>query len=295
VAVDYATQSRFSDPGRHSDWLDDTPADIAALRDIASGLVFHHWAAGDPAAHGFSSSRLPEVDLRYAEAMLGRLRELNPTLSGTPRRPTDRILGCCRDFTLLYVTLLRHHRIPARTRVGFGNYMLPGWHLDHVIAEVWDGRRWRLIEPQFPTDNALPVDVLDVPRDRFLAAYAWRALRSGSLDPACVVVSPDLPEPFLRGLPYARHNLALDLAALNKHEMLLWDIWGSMNLDPDVSASDAARADELAALDPDDPSALQAAFASDDLRVPSVIRSRTPVTRTLTKVSLLGNGLGSPP
>ncbi|WP_230863093.1 hypothetical protein [Amycolatopsis camponoti] len=30
--------------------------------------------------------------------------------------------------------------------------------------------------------------------------------------------------PFLRGLPYARHNLVLDLAALTKHEMILWDL-----------------------------------------------------------------------
>ncbi|EWM12294.1 transglutaminase-like domain-containing protein [Kutzneria sp. 744] len=282
--MNFATQSRFSDPGRHGDWLDDTPADIAALRDIASGLVFHHWAGGDPTAHGFEPSRLAEVDLRYAEAMLGRLRELDPTLSGAPRRPTDRILGCCRDFTLLYVTLLRHHRIPARTRVGFADYLLADWHLDHVVAEVWDGSRWRLVDPQFPADNALPVDVLDVPRDRFLVAPdAWRALRSGVLDPSRVVVAPDLVEPFLRGLPYARHNLALDIAALNQHEMLLWDIWGGMNLDPTVSPSDASRADELAALAP---SALQAAFADDDLRVPPVIQSLSPTTHTLAEVSL---------
>ncbi|GAA3432784.1 hypothetical protein GCM10018954_023870 [Kutzneria kofuensis] len=153
--MDYATQSPFSDPGRHSDWLDGTPADFAALRDIASGLVFHHWGNGDPTDHGFAPSRFPEIDLRYAEAMLGRLRELNPSLAAE-RRPTERILGCCRDFTLLYVTLLRHHHIPARSRVGFGNYLVPGWHLDHVVAEVWDGSRWRLVDPQFAAANPLP-------------------------------------------------------------------------------------------------------------------------------------------
>jgi hypothetical protein len=287
VCVDYSTQSRFSDPGRHADWLDTTPADIAALRDIASGLVFHHWAAGDPTSHGFAPSRLAEVDLRYSEAMLGRLRELDPTLSGTPRRRTDRILGCCRDFTLLYVTLLRHHGIPARSRIGFANYLRPDWHLDHVVAEVWDGSRWRLVDPQ-PFDQ-VPVDQLDVPRDRFLVGPdAWRALRSATLDPASVVVSPDLVEPFLRGFPYARHNLALDLAAINKHEMLLWDVWGSMNLDPAVSSADAARADAVAAIDPGDTAALQAAFAAGDFRVPSVIRSRNPVTGVLADVALAG-------
>ncbi|WP_328646029.1 hypothetical protein OHS58_42375 [Amycolatopsis sp. NBC_00348] len=51
--------------------------------------------------------------------------------------------------------------------------------------------------------------------------------------------------PHLRGLPYARHNLVLDLAALNKHEMILWDVWGVID-DADAELS----ADELLA-DPD--------------------------------------------
>jgi hypothetical protein len=283
--VDFTTQSRFSDPGRHADWLADTPADLTALRDIAAGLIFHYWGSGDPTDHGFAPSRLAEVDLRYAEAMLGRLRELDPILAG-PRRPTDRILGCCRDFTLLYVTLLRHHGIPARSRVGFADYLQSGWHVDHVVAEVWDGDRWRLVDPEH--FDHVTIDLLDIPRDRFLVGSdTWRALRAGSLDPARVVVSPDLTEPFLRGFPYARHNLALDLAALNKHEMLLWDIWGGMNLDPVVSPSDAARADELAALSPAD------AFACPDVLVPPVVRSRNPVTGALTEVSLLPGRLGS--
>ena len=282
MAVDYTTQSRFTDPGRHADWLADTPADLAALREIASGLVFHFWGNGDPTEHGFAPARFAEVDLRYAEAMLGRLRELDPTLSGASRRPTDRILGCCRDFTLLYVTLLRHHGIPARARVGFADYLMPDWHMDHVVAEVWDGARWRLVDAQ-PFDDPA-VDLLDVPRTRFLVGGdAWLALRAGSLEPDRVVVSPDLPEPFLHGLPYARHNLALDLAARNKHEMLLWDVWGGMNLDATVSPADAARADELAALA--DPAAAQA-FAAPDLAVPPVIRSRNPLTGAVAEVHL---------
>ncbi len=282
--MDYATQSRFSDPGRHADWLAGTPADFAALRPIADGLVFHYWGNGNPADHGFEAARLPEIDLRYAEAILGRARELNPVLDAQ-RGPTERVLGCCRDYTLLYLTLLRHHGIPARARVGFGDYMIPGWHMDHVVAEVWDGTRWRLVEPQSFADDTL--DPLDVPRDRFLVGIdAWRAVRSGAVDPATVVVSPDLEEPFTRGLAYARHNLVLDIAALNKHEMVLWDIWGSLDLESTVSGSDAQRADELADIDVDDVVAVGKAFAAEDLRVPDVIRSISPVTHVLADVPL---------
>jgi hypothetical protein len=265
--------------------LDDTPADFKALRDIASGLVFHFWGNGDPTTQGFEPTRLSEIDLRYAEAMLDRLHELNAGPLGTERGMTERILGCCRDFSLLYVTLLRHHGIPARVRVGFANYLMPEWHMDHVVAELWDGDRWRLVEPQLPEHDDM--DVLDVPRDRFLVgADAWRACRNGTLDPANIVVSPELEEPFLRGLPYARHNLVLDLAALNKHEMVLWDVWGGLNIDPEVSNNDVARADELAAIDPNDEEALAKTFQEDDIRVPDVIHSVSPITREPVEVIL---------
>ncbi|WP_345028658.1 hypothetical protein [Kutzneria kofuensis] len=68
--------------------------------------------------------------------------------------------------------------------------------------------------------------------------------------------------------------------------MILWDIWGSMNLDPAVSDTDALRADSVAAIDPDDSAALRAAFDSPDFRIPPVIRTLSPTTRTLTEVPL---------
>jgi len=213
--------------------------------------------------------------------MLGRLRELNPAAPGKPRADTEKIVGNCRDFTLLLVAMARHHGIPARSRVGFADYLLAGWWLDHVVAEIWDGTRWRLVEPQFPDGYTDPVDggpfdLLDVPRDRFLVgADAWTACRAGAADPAKFVVWPDNPVPFLRGLPYVRHNLVLDLAALNKQEMVLWDVWGSLNVDTEVAPADAARADELAAL-VGDPERIQAAYDADDVRVPPVIRSFPP-------------------
>jgi AcrR family transcriptional regulator len=281
----YATQSPFSDPGRHADWLDDTPADIGRLREIAAGLVFHYWGNGDPTRQGFPPERLAEIDLRYAEAILDRARELKPTPLGAERAPEERVLGCCRDYTLLLVTMARHHGIPARSRVGFGNYLWPGWHLDHVVAEIWDGDRWRLVEPGFATHDE--VDVMDVPRDRFLVGPdAWRACRGGALDPATVVVAPHIEEPFLRGFPYARHNLVLDLAALNKHEMVLWDVWADADLAPEVSPAVAVRADELAAIDPTDLPALQAAFAAPDVTVPPIIRTINPLTHLPRRVTL---------
>ena len=127
-----------------------------------------------------------------------------------------------------------------------------------------------------------------MPRDRFLVgADAWTAARSGDVDPARLVVSPDLDVPFLRGLPYAWHNLVLDLAALNKHEMLQWDLWGSLTDDASLTPATLARADELAELMADaDVEQLRVAFEADDVRVPPVIRSVTPPEQLPVEVVL---------
>jgi hypothetical protein len=228
--------------------------------------------------------------------MLARLRELDPAPPGSPREQTNRIVGCCRDVTLLFVTLARHHGIPARSRVGFATYLLPEWAMDHVIAEVWDAReqRWRLVEPQFPghyTDPAdgTDLDLLDVPRDKFLVGPdAWAACRAGDRDPERFVVWPELTEPFLRSWPYLTHNMVLDLAALNKQEMILWDLWGVI-LPGSARDGLPERLDDVAEVlrTPDvTVDQVRAVYETDGLRVPATVTSVTPPTHEPELVTL---------
>ena len=65
--------------------------------------------------------------------------------------------------------------------------------------------------------------MLDVPRDRFLVAGdAWAQCRTGETEPAKFgIVFANL-----RGLWYVAGNLVRDIAALNKMEMLPWDVLG---------------------------------------------------------------------
>jgi hypothetical protein len=289
----YTRQSRFTDPGTMAAWLDGTSTDLAGIRDTAARSVFHYRAYGDITGHGFTADREHEINLRYASDMLARLHELDPAPPSTDRAVTDRVVGCCRDHTLLFFTMARHHGIPARARVGFGTYLVPGWAVDHVVAEVWLDGRWRLVEPQFdpgfvdPSDGT-PLDLLDVPRDKFLVGPdAWVACRSGAMDPERFVVAPDLAEPFLRGWSYLRHNLVFDLAALNRHEMILWDLWGVLT--PGRPRPDDARMDALAALlrAPDlTVDRIAAAFDDEDVRVPDTVVSVTPPGFTPERITL---------
>lgn len=83
-----------------------------------------------------------------------------------------------------------------------------------------------------------------------------------------------------------RHADWLDGTPADIERLILWDVRGSANVVPEVSGPDAARADELAAVDPNDQDALCTAFEADDVRVPPVIRSVNPITRAMTEVTL---------
>ncbi len=128
-------------------------------------------------------------------------------------------------FTVLFVAMARHLGIPVRARVGFADYFVSGFNVDHEVAEVWDAeeRRWRLVDPEIegPPFGAR-FDPTDLPRNRFIVGgLAWRMCRHGRADPETFLVNPGLEIEDTRGWPYLLHNLVHDLSALIKMEMLL--------------------------------------------------------------------------
>jgi hypothetical protein len=286
----WATQSAVTEPGPAGKAIDDLPGDLAALRRASSQLVFHYRAGGDFAANGVPAGRITEIDTRYAESMLDLVLGRGEPELGRDRPAPDRVVGCCRDATVLFLALARHKGIPARARVGFAAYFEPGWLIDHVVAEVWDEPegRWRLVDPEMnaswtPEVNGRRVDWLDLTGDQFVTGpRAWQAAKAGTSDPERHVVAPSLELPALRGWPYIAHNAIHDLAALNKTEMLLWDAWGMQLGDWDRQVPDAVDAvvDEICAVTaaPDcDPDVLAGLCASDRLRVPPVVTSFDPM------------------
>jgi hypothetical protein len=278
----YATQSTVSDPGAAV--LSRVPADLDGIRRVARGLVIH-FRVGDPLGNGIPEERLGEIDTRYADAMLAQLATLSGCALDEQRPPRERLVGCCRDFTLLFISFARAAGIPVRMRTGFAAYFVKGWAVDHAVAEVWDAaeERWRLVDPELADDHVDPhdglrVDPLDVPRDRFITAgTAWRDCRAGADDPARFVVDPGLEIPETRGWPQIQFSTVLDLAALNKVEMLMWDGWGLAVRAP--GAAELELLDRVAALtaSADPPLAeLAALYAEPLLRVPETVTSFDP-------------------
>ena len=274
----WAVQSLVTEPGPAAAAIDRLPSDLGALRAVSQQLVFHCWADGDWAENGIAPERISEIDTRYAAAMFARLGELADLPLSAARQPRQRLVGCCRDFTVLFVSMARHKGIPSRARVGFAGYLIDGRLIDHEIAEVWDGsaERWRLVEPEIDDDHTDPadgasIDALDVRADRFLTApRAWQLARSGAIDPEWFITPPDLEI-----WAWLRHNLVHDLAALNKTEMLLHEVWGVDSRTPPAPGQ-LAVLDELATLtgQPSPPLAgLRSAYRLPGFVVPDTVTS----------------------
>jgi len=251
--------------------------------------VFHYRADGDWAENGVPVERAGEIDTRYADAMLALLLSRGEPTLARKRLPRDRVVGCCRDATLLFVSLARHKGIPARMRVGFAAYFHPGLLIDHVVAEAWDeaGGRWRLIDGEMNSDwtpemHGHPVDWMDLTDDQFVTGpRAWQAARAGTSGPERHLTAPDLDAPELRGWPLLARHVIHDLVALNKTEMLVWDAWGmQLGIDPgSVAEQHALLLDEICAHQADSgvsPDIAAALADLDELRVPATVTSFDP-------------------
>jgi hypothetical protein len=168
---------------------------------------------------------------------------------------------------------------------------MPGWDLDHVVAEVWDDgeRRWRLVDAELwdghtdPNDGAV-LDPLDLSPDRFLTGPdAWLRCRAGEAEPETFLVSPYLEIPVTRGWPYLLHNLVHDLAALNKREMILWDDWGITESWGSLTEEQLVMLDDVARTTLSPEAALedvQRLYEREEFRVPEVVTSYTSAVET---------------
>jgi hypothetical protein len=274
----YAEQSALTSPGRHADAFAALPDDPVALARIVQGLVLHKYMA-----HAYGVEIRPERDAeahtRRVESMLDQVLARDTRPLPALRSPEKRLFGVCGHFTSMLIAMLRARKIPARERAGFGAYFNAPYFEEHVLCEYWnaDDRRWVLLDTQFDdtwrTQLKIDHDVFDVPRDRFLTASdAWTLCRSGTADANLFGIFNGN----LRGLWFVAAELIRDVAALNKAEVLVWDVWGAMPK-PDTTLDDGQLKyfDRLAALtrDPDASfSELTALYRDDErVRVPPVV------------------------
>lgn len=271
----YLAPGPFTGLGAYREQIDTLPPDVAAIAKAVQGLLIHEALA--PAYKVvLAPERREEKELHGVTAMLDCAFRLDARPIAEERAPDQRVVGVCRHFATLFVAIARQKGIPARARVGFANYFEAGKHVDHWVGEYWHGgeNRWVLVDAQLDRHQQAfykpNFDVLDVPRDRFrVAGDAWTLCRSGAVDPMTFGVAGTDNW----GLIETFGDLLLDLAALQKIELLPWG-WYGLSLDDDACENEGDLIDRLARLsstaDADAFEELRGIVAADPrLRVPS--------------------------
>jgi len=248
----FAQQGHMSDPGAQVSLFQSLPTSIADLVKLVQNITIHvFWAE----RYGFKipPERMDELQLRSMEKRLARTIELDPRPLTEPRPIDKKLIGNCRDHSLLLASFLRHQGIPARARCGFGTYFLPDHFEDHWVTEYWNQEqsRWMLVDAQLDSLQCdamkIPFNPLDVPRDQFIVGgKAWQMCRTGEQDPNKFGIFE------MHGLGFVRGNLVRDVASLNKMELLPWDCWGVILNEQLDNPNDLSLLDEVASLTAND-------------------------------------------
>jgi Transglutaminase-like superfamily len=210
--------------------LKELPDSVPEIVKIVQNTLLHiFWA--ERYGEKVSEERSKEVNLRSAADILRRAHELNPEKLVAKRKLSEKVIGNCRDFTVLSVALMRKKEIPARARCGFGAYFsspdMKIQYMDHWVVEYWNKNRWVMVDSQlddFQSDTLkIDFDPLDVPHDRFITGgAAWRMCRKDGANPDTFGINE------MSGLGFIMGDMIRDLAALDKVPLLPWDCWGLM-------------------------------------------------------------------
>jgi hypothetical protein len=250
----YTTQGPMTDPGKYAALYEGLPDDVAGLVKAVQGALLHvFWAR----AYGveLNEEKASSVGIRTLEGKLAAMEKLDSRQIAQPRTPDKRLVGNCRDYSLLLCSLLRHKGVPARPRCGFASYFQPGVYMDHWICEYWNAReeRWVRVDAQLDSVQVAALGIefnpLDLPEGKFLTGgEAWALCRAGKLDPdKCGFFDP----PDLKGMWFIRGDMVRDFMALNKVEILPWDANDSGLsgiADDKLTESDYAMLDKVASL-----------------------------------------------
>ena len=222
----YATPGRFTTLG-DCEFTSDNVRDVVA---VVQGLLVYDAVAGPFYGAELTQRQADAIHERDSARLLAIAKDVDPRPLDEARPAANRVGARCHAFSRITVAFLRAAGVPARARCGFGTYFRPGWFEDHWVAEYWNAADhcWQTADAQLDATWRKMIgftgDAFAITATEFVTAgHAWQAWRRGELDADRCGLSA-INE---HGSFWIAGNLRLDLASLNKIEMLPWDVWGS--------------------------------------------------------------------
>lgn len=187
----YVEQSKATSPEDYQYLYDDLSDDLVVLCENIRGL-FLHFSEQDDFNYKIPPHRYHETNNRYVKNILQQIHSYDKRSLTQPREIAHRMIAVCRDYSILLCSILRHKNVPARLRIGFSNFLTPGFYLDWICVEYWNkyNKKWTCMDSRITSYHLkkfkikLDFSLLDIPEDRFIsAAQAWQLCRSGSVNP----------------------------------------------------------------------------------------------------------------
>jgi sulfatase modifying factor 1 len=175
----YRQYSSFTDPGEYKYLYKNLPDSLPELCSlIRSQFINYGWEL-DMYREQIPKERWNE-SLKYPTVKSALEGLLSYDSSGLvkDRKPEDRLVLICRDNAILLASILKYRGIPARVRYGFAPPLIPGFHSNHVICEVWNknDHRWMLVDPS--------ADMVDFSYDNFdFSNDVWLKMQNKEIDP----------------------------------------------------------------------------------------------------------------
>lgn len=175
----YRQYSSFTDPGKYAYLYKNLPDSLPELCHLIRSQFIHPYAELSEYPDLFPKERWDE-QLKYptVQLVLEGLMAYDSRGFVKDRKPENRLVLGCRDYSLLLASVLKYRGIPARLRTGHASYLIPDFHTSHVICEVWNEneKRWMLVDPS--------TGMVDFSRDKFDFSYeAWLKNQKGEIDP----------------------------------------------------------------------------------------------------------------
>jgi hypothetical protein len=171
----YRQYSSFTDPGEYKYLYKNLPDSLPELCSLIKSQFIHPIVELPQYRDQIPKERWNETE-KYTtvKSVLQGLLSYDSRGFVKDRKPEDRLVLGCRENSLLLASILKYRGIPARVRYGHAAYLIPGFHANHVICEVWNekDKRWMLVDPS--------TNMIDFSREKFAFGNdSWLKMQKG--------------------------------------------------------------------------------------------------------------------
>lgn len=174
----YLKYSKFTDPAKYAPLYKNLPAGLLELCHVIRTQFIHPFVELPRYRELFPKERWDESNkYQTVEQILRGLVKHDPRGLTLYRKPQHRLVLGCREYALLFASIMKSRGVPVRLRAGHSKIIHPILRLSHTVCEIWDKKKgdWLMVDPSLAK--------VDFPGEEFDFIHdAWQKMQKGELD-----------------------------------------------------------------------------------------------------------------